>query len=354
MKKNIIRKVYFVIICLFFYSANGDEFTMWDEMYGDLSQESIEKLKALPTNYSFDISILNQQCEFLVNDFPLENTANDVMFEEGGIPKTFGWSMGHSIGRIMQNGENTITLRALGDHKNIHAKPGEQYCKVTIYAEKTGVIQQEVSNIVISYDDEKQTLVTTQSTIYEGRDVIERDITAEVVDSVVYEDGKDIVFSRKLIGNNLPEFRWTKATPYTDTPEQRAKLVKAYQQLETLLRNKDLDALRQLFLPAFEEKAHLDGGFSANAIFDSLGLDYDFKEKGFHVRPIHYDDYVPVLYNQGRQVRLYHKDYLYYLPYKKGSAYKMPLKMYFFNDDSEFSTLNPVFSLVDGEFVITF
>ncbi len=149
-------------------------------------------------------------------------------------------------------------------------------------------------------------------------------------------------FSRNVKISGLPEWEWVKATPYTDTPEQRQQLQQAYMAVWRAYNAKDLSTLRDQQKVALKAWAWATNE-SEESIFADQSID-DINAKNFKMIPINWDDYRVKIMNQGRMVRLVNKSDL------KNS----PISYYYVDEEdgeTVLATAAPIFSLINGRFV---
>ncbi|OCA55683.1 hypothetical protein [Photorhabdus namnaonensis] len=150
-------------------------------------------------------------------------------------------------------------------------------------------------------------------------------------------------FSRNVKISGLPEWEWEKATPYTDTPEQRQQLQQAYMAVWQAYNAKDINTLRAQQKIALKAWAWATDE-SEESIFADQSAYSDINEKSFKMRPINWDDYRVKIMNQGRMVRLVNKSDL------KNS----PISYYYVDEEdgeTVLATVAPIFSLINGRFV---
>ncbi|RAW91955.1 hypothetical protein CKY04_23245 [Photorhabdus sp. S8-52] len=150
-------------------------------------------------------------------------------------------------------------------------------------------------------------------------------------------------FNRNVKISGLPEWEWVKATPYTDTPEQRQQLQQAYMAAWQAYNAKDLNTLRDQQKVALKAWAWATGE-SEESVFADQSVYRRIKIKSFKMKPINWDDYQVKIMNQGRMVRLVNKSDL------KNS----PISYYYVDEEdgeTVLSTVAPIFSLINGRFV---
>ena len=148
-------------------------------------------------------------------------------------------------------------------------------------------------------------------------------------------------FSRQVQISGLPEWPWVKATPYTDTPEQRKGLEQTYLQVWKAMYNKDLATLRQqqkIALAAWTWST----GETEESIFADSGIGDDTNNPKFEMIQINWQDYDIQIMNKGRMMKLVNKS----------DPSVSPLSYYYDSDgDMTMSSTSPIFSLINGKFM---
>ncbi|WP_242689505.1 hypothetical protein [Photorhabdus cinerea] len=266
---------------------------------------------------------------------------------------------------LMANGENEISLEfgalswfspdKLSDKARNHFNP-EATCKLELTA-MHGKNSQILTAIEVAIDENGQpeTIVSTNEPKHAAistpivRHVIQADnVEAGHIDKK-YFDAKEFPlnmtlyrFSRTVKVSGLPDWEWIKATPYTDTAEQRRQLQQAYMAVWQDYNTKDVNTIREQQKVALKAWAWSTGE-SEESIFTSKFFHQDFKEKSFKMIPINWNDYRVKIMNEGRMVRLVNKSDLNNAPIS-----------YYVNDedgDTDLATIAPIFSLINGRFV---
>ncbi|MBS9440340.1 hypothetical protein [Photorhabdus heterorhabditis] len=266
---------------------------------------------------------------------------------------------------FMENGENEISLEfgALGwfspdemsDKARNHFNP-EATCRLELTAMR-GKDSEVLTAIEVAINKNGQPVATppVNETKYAAistpvaRHMIQADnVEAGHIDKNYFDIQKFppnmtlYRFSRSVKISSLPDWKWVKATPYTDTPEQRQQLQQAYMAVWQAYHIKDVNAIREQQKVSLKAWAWATGESEEN-IFTSKFFHHDFKEKSFRMRTINWNDYRVKIMNQGRMVRLVNKSDLRNSPIS-----------YYVNDedgDTDLVTIAPIFSLINGRFV---
>ncbi|WP_387440163.1 hypothetical protein [Photorhabdus sp. RM105S] len=266
---------------------------------------------------------------------------------------------------LMANGENEISLEfgALGwfspdklsDETRNHFNP-EAKCSLELTA-MSGKKSEVLTAIEVAIDKNGQPVATTP--VNEAKyasistPVVRHVIQAEKIEAghieKKYFDPKEYPlnmtlyrFSRNVKISGLPDWEWAKATPYTDTPEQRQQLQQAYVAVWQAYNSKDLNTLRDQQKVALKAWAWATNE-SEESIFADQSAYSDINEKGFKMKPINWDNYTVKIMNQGRMVRLVNKS----------DPENSPISYYYVDEDGDtiLATVAPIFSLINGRFV---
>ncbi|CAK7047031.1 hypothetical protein [Saezia sanguinis] len=241
---------------------------------------------------------------------------------------------GLNITPYLENGANTIAVdvASLTALKGDPTYPADFECRIVIKAAlpegDTEVIQLVAT--VAQVDGELQP-TGAQSPHYQGSASAGAVTEFEKEGTILYHIEREVTLS------GLPEWAWTKATVFEDTPENMEKLRQAYEELWQLMNHQDMAGIQEKARISFEEKEaanHLAPGMWA----DSLGFDAKFEQSTGAV-PIRWDDFELETAMGGRLVRLDNRGF-------------SPLRLK--NQEGKgFWGYNPWFSLIDGELVIS-
>ncbi|MGL4860769.1 MAG: hypothetical protein ACRC5A_13785 [Enterobacteriaceae bacterium] len=159
---------------------------------------------------------------------------------------------------LMQNGENKISVEIASvswfkkESTNKSAFSPDAYCNLKLMKySKQG--SQEISTINIKINNDGQpVIVPADPSVIEQQRIADKIQPGFIPEHFYYpelypEGMKLYEFTRIINVNGLPQWEWIKATPYTDTAEQRKLLQQAYQEVWTALQHKDINKLRNLF-----------------------------------------------------------------------------------------------------------
>ncbi|KEA65586.1 hypothetical protein ADIMK_0212 [Marinobacterium lacunae] len=156
-------------------------------------------------------------------------------------------------------------------------------------------------------------------------------------------DGYLTMFEREFYVKTIPEWAWTRATPFVEERENMKMLRKAYTDLLELIRKKDFKALEAAWSLSSREKAMAEGYQSTpEEFYSAVAIESGFSlYEDVVVKPIgDWGDYKLKSFMGGKLVRLENS---------RGSS---PLRIFSESHDW-LRTFTPYFSLIDGRLVIS-
>ncbi|WP_426444825.1 hypothetical protein [Siccibacter colletis] len=290
-------------------------------------------------------------CAIKTNGVLGMDNRDSAVFGEG-----YGTSSTNSM-LMLENGENNITVEmgAMGwfskeqqssEEKNAFSK--DSSCKLELVLFK-GNERSTLTSLEIKIDDKGIPTATEAS----NNDVIYNKVNAyqasqghvpeEYFLSNYYPQGMELhQFTKKIYLNGLPKWKWVNATPFVGSPEQMAALRNAYSDFWKMLATKNNDQLKQYL--AVSTSAWVDTtGESADDIYNSNTFVEAFKNKGFKMIPINWQDYEVEVMNNNRLVRFINKS----IPVIS------PLSNELINDDGKKSLgyFSPIFAFIDEKFI---
>lgn len=257
---------------------------------------------------------------------------------------------------VLENGVNEITLEvgALDwfSNKSLKEKETNQYstdayCKVELTAFSADE-QKVITQINVTIDNNGH----PQANIDESgqKQLSSRKIAAWQVEpghidkdyfiENLYPHGMTLYrFTQKVNLKGLPEWRWTKATPFTGKPEEFLALQNAYNELWRLFAAKDNSALKNKMHISLNAWSVATGA-DVDQIYNSHNFVESFKDKSFQMKPINWKNYTVEITNKGRFVRFVNKS----------NPTVSPLLYSVNNDDGETAlrSFSPFFSIIDG------
>lgn len=257
---------------------------------------------------------------------------------------------------VLENGINEITLEvgALDWFSNKSLKEKQKsmystdaYCNVALTL-FSGDKQQVITKINVTIDNDGHPQANTDES---GQDPlsIKNTMAWQVEQGHIHDDyfienlypqGMTLHrFTQKVYLKGLPEWRWTKATPFTSKPEEILALQNAYNELWRLFVAKDNNAIKN--------KMHISlnaWSIATDANIDRLYNSYDFvdgfKNKTFKMIPINWKDYTVEITNKGRLVRFVNKSD----PTISPLSYDVTAE----DGEIELRSFSPYLSIVDG------
>ncbi|MBN3117366.1 hypothetical protein H4F46_21075 [Pectobacterium brasiliense] len=275
----------------------------------------------------------------------------------------FGTSSTNAL-LALENGENEITVEigALGwfsqenisDNEQRKAFKSDAGCKVALTAfkgEQSKVLSQ--FTIAIGKDGIPYVQSGGEADSAKTEKVTVRKITAQQVEmehlpsnyiiNNYFPDGMELYqFTQKIYLKGLPEWKWTKATPFTRKSEQVLALKRAYLDLWYLFAEKNDVGIKRYLNESLQAWA-ITTGNSTDDIYNDNDFLVDFRNPGFKMRDIKWDDYDLMEMNGGRMVRFVNKS----------DPTISPINYLISEENGSSSLMNysPIFSLIDGKFI---
>lgn len=258
---------------------------------------------------------------------------------------------------LMENGENEISLEigALGWFSDKHIS-AEERTRFSPQAECS-------LDLVRTMKQEQTTLSSIKVTVNaQGipeaqpnsvHPVVRKEILAEQAvpgfidsdyfDETYFPNGMKLYqFTQKITVSGLPEWVWTRATPFTGSNEQLQQLKAAYNEMAEIINSGDRPRLKDFdseALKAWSATTH----DSEDEILLSLYTKEDLEGKKVKIPPIRWENYAVRVMNNGRMVQLYNKSAPVYSPLTYTYIDK--------DGDKLMNTYAPVFSLINGKFI---
>ncbi|PWC09494.1 hypothetical protein B4923_19575 [Brenneria roseae subsp. americana] len=264
---------------------------------------------------------------------------------------------------VLANGENDITLEigALGwfseekltdeERKKFHP---ESSCKLDLTAFKSKE-SKVLSRIHVGINKDGIPFVKSDEEKISANPerIIIKKISAQKIEKGhipdnyfidnYFPDGMDLYqFTQKVYLKGLPEWTWTRATPFTGTSEQVQALKLVYLDLWHLFVAKDNEKIK-LYLNESLHAWSITTGENINDIYNDNDFVNDFKHPDFHMIPINWNDYKIEVMNKGRMVRFVNKS--------DPTVYPISYSVKDDDGDNNLGYFSPVFSLIDGRFI---
>ncbi|WP_197027529.1 hypothetical protein [Marinobacterium lacunae] len=157
------------------------------------------------------------------------------------------------------------------------------------------------------------------------------------------QEGRATTFKRNIYIKTIPEWAWTRATPFVENNDNMKKLRRSYIEVIDLMKNKDYKALEAAWSLSSREKALAEGFQSSpEDFFNAIGIEREMNDADDVevLEPRSWNEYQLKSYMGGKLVRL--ED-------KRGHS---PLRV---ASDSQnwVTSFTPYFSIIDGRLVIS-
>ncbi|MEQ9917267.1 hypothetical protein ABRQ01_11390 [Pectobacterium aroidearum] len=275
----------------------------------------------------------------------------------------FGTSSTNAL-LALENGENEITVEigALGwfSQENISDDNGRKAfksdagCKVALTAfkgEQSKVLSQ--FTIAIGKDGIPYAQSGGEVDSAKPEKVMVKKITAQQVEmghlssnyliDNYFPAGMELYqFTKKVHLKNIPEWKWTKATPFTGKTEQIQALKIAYLDLWHLFAEKNNEKIKKYLNESLRSWA-MTTGSSIDEIYNDRNFIGDFKSKSFKMIPINWNDYEIEVINKNRMVRFINKSD----PTISPLSYSVKDE----DGDDSLGYYSPIFAFVDGKVI---
>lgn len=150
-------------------------------------------------------------------------------------------------------------------------------------------------------------------------------------------------FSKKVSVSGIPDWKWTSASVFTGGDEQLKKLKIAYIEIAEMIDKQKINELKKTHSISLEAWSKTTGD-SEDEIFESQYPKEDIEVRKIKIDPIEWNDYSVRVMNNGRIVQLYNKSQPEYSPLSYHSIDE--------DGDNVMGYFSPMFSLIDGKFVV--
>lgn len=263
---------------------------------------------------------------------------------------------------FLENGENDITLEigALAwfskediDNKTRATFNPEASCKLDVIKFENQNEKTLTSiNISIDKDGNPQSLINNKNG--DGKEKLNYikilaeqsefgHIRAESYKPHKFPKGMEIFqFTRKIEVHGLPTWAWVNATPFTGSEEQIQKLQMAYSEFADAINSQDREKIKQLYKISLNAWS-VTMGDNEDDILESQFTKDEIENGKAKIGKVNWEDYAVRVMNKGRMVQLYNKSIPTYSPLT-----------YFYNEEGKIysTSFAPIFSLIDGKFVV--
>ncbi|MEI7238321.1 hypothetical protein WCU73_09410 [Pectobacterium brasiliense] len=274
----------------------------------------------------------------------------------------FGTSSTNAL-LALENGENEITVEigALGwfSQETISGNTSKAFkpdagCKVALTAFK-GEQSKILSQLAIAIGKDGIPYAQSGGEVDSAKPekVMVKKITAQQVEmghlssdyliDNYFPAGMELYqFTKKVHLKNIPEWKWTKATPFTGKPEQIQALKIAYLDLWHLLAEKNDIEIKRYLNESLKAWA-MTTGDSIDDVYKSNTFVDDLKNNNFKMININWNDYEVEVMNNHRMVRFINKS----------DPSFSPLSYFIVNENGSkrLRGYSPIFSFIDGKFI---
>ncbi|HEF8772391.1 hypothetical protein [Providencia manganoxydans] len=293
-------------------------------------------------------------CDFKVNDVSSFDNRRRTFADKGIV------STNTNVQVLSKKGENSIELEVapLSWFESVQSeKPNDlfdkdAYCRINIYQTDNTTGEERVllsMNILIDNDGFPQSYVKNNIDEEVRKDIIFAKNTDKVsfnkIRNVIgdFEYPKNIKltkFTKKISLSDVPDWIWVNATDYD--AKNLNKLKDAYQELWDAFNNKSVSAIREINLPANETWA-VSTNSTEKSIFESYNITERVKNSSSKMIPIDWNNFIPVIMNNGKMVKMV---------YKEDFSYS-PITMIYLNSKGEklLYSFSPIFAFVNGKFI---
>ena len=304
-------------------------------------------------SYYMTVAVNNMQCTGRLNGMYL---FSEVL----PIPKRI--SFGHTISEYVDEKENILTLDVNNIAEYVGDGVDQGYCDVRIVAmvknpQTQEIESKEVNHIRLTYvprlEEEssyKYAISTQASNLSIEPQLAENQIIIEEL-KPIYDASKRpverIKASRKFFVNHSQPYSWVKkSTPFEDTPANRQLLWEKYNEIRSVIIQKDKKAFRKLVDLGVTDVALAQGDRVEDRfdiVFDQIVQEFFDITAGspWQSMPLTLDDYDLELYANGKLFRLNERRYALVSPLQWKNLYGKDTLRY-----------NPLFTYVDGKIVI--
>ncbi|HBR0004664.1 hypothetical protein ACU6YA_10290 [Klebsiella aerogenes] len=239
-----------------------------------------------------------------------------------------------NVAPFLENGKNTLKLyfASLTALTGDETFPADARCQGSVSLVKNNDRRNKtkLAELIASVDDKLQP-TGKLSVAYQGNTDISAVSEGPLNNTILYQ------VSREFTVKGLPEWTWTKATPFQATEENIKKLRAAYTEMWHLLNNKESQKIKEKYEIASQEQ-DLANDLPPGTWYQSLAVKKNM-EKSHGAIPINWDEYELKIINHGRLVQ-----------YEDRGISPLSLKD---KDGELLMSFTPYFSLINGQIIIT-
>lgn len=257
----------------------------------------------------------------------LENGENDITLEFGALD---WFSDGTDKGRFNPDSSCTLSLVQIKDGKATQL----DNIKVTINKDMTPYVSESGNG---------QGRISINAEKIKAYQVVEGHFPEDYFNKDYFPVNMELYrFTKKIVLQGLPEWKWVNATRFVANPAQIQALQQQYQELWNDFAGKNDGAIKAKLHESLHAWA-ITTKSEPDEVYNDFNFVDGFKNKNFKMSPINWNDYEIEVMNKGRLVRFINKSIPTY----------SPLTYYILdeNGNERLRTYSPIFSLVDGKFI---
>ncbi len=278
-----------------------------------LSTKQLHAEETMKTNYTLSFNANNALCFVKINDMLVMD--NDGMWEGQ-------FTMGRTVSSYLKNGENTLSIAMLNESVS-----DDDMCSAKIQDVRSDGSNEYVSAVKLIVRKEQ---ITPDTTYYSGRYSFFGDSPRAKNTEEGFREVTQIFHA-----TDLPDWRWTTATPVTEKDIPAIKIF--YESLQNDFKRQDLPAIYRQTKGMWESLA-IEQGSTPQRMWDSM--DYkSFFDDGYKAVPIDWDGFTLNSYMDGRVFR-----------FEKGYGRVSPLKIK--NKADKVFITTPYLSIINGHVTV--
>lgn len=256
-------------------------------------------------------------------------------------------TFGHSIAPSTAEDKNVLEIMAGNSSKWLKDDPAEfvdGQCEVKIFAsvmnpETEEMERKEISSLKATYDENRE-LTFNDTKVYASPSLTEMPMITAMPDDINKSGNtkvKRLKGERIFMVNHPTVFRWNKATPFQDTPENRQKLWQKYNELRTALQTQDLRKIRAHLEPGVTDSSNFENDRDHFRTQASMAFADVFGLKKEYWLPVKMEDYDLEIHADGRLFQFV----------EKGTTQASPIS--YLNRRAKEASINPIFTYINGE-----
>jgi hypothetical protein len=291
-------------------------------------------LSLITVNGAFATPKVKYLTKFKSNNAVCLADVNGVTVHSSLVANTGTISTGCDVSALLENGKNEISilLAPIDDNRGTlnFASPASCSFELSAVTEEDSLLLTSVTA-----EADKDIVINAKKSIYYNGTGL-----TSAVSEHKHPNYPAYEVKRTVTLKELPQWAWTKATPFEPTPENMQKLKDAYWDIWTAMDQKDLAKMKELTKIIVAEEAE-QAEMEPDAYFNTYSFKRKFKESKGGLKP-NFANFSLTSYCNGRLIRLENK---------LGHS---PLKLQLTDDpDGVAYNYKPYLSLVNGKIIIS-